>query len=87
MLCKCLLSQEEQEDPQIQIKTILYLADLLEMCQFKVFWQEIHSQAELAASVVGFEDSIRKFVCHVVCITYQSIEERVLGELLGLVQV
>ena len=35
VLCKCLLSQEVQEDSQV--KTILYLADLLEMCQFKIF--------------------------------------------------
>ena len=90
------------------MKTILYLADLLEMCQFKVsqylnsnilaayfkkshfpfqvFWQQIHEQADLIKSVAGFEDSVRRFVCHVICITYQTIEERVLGELLGLVQ-
>merc|ERR1712000_801294 len=84
VLCKCLLSQEVQEDPQI--KTILYLADLLEMCQFKIFWQQVHSQGELIKSVQGFEDSVRRFVCHVICITYQTIEEVVLGELLGLVQ-
>jgi len=84
VLCKCLLSQELLEDPQI--KNILYLADLLEMCQFKVFWQQVHSQGELIKSVQGFEDSVRRFVCHVICITYQTIEEAVLGELLGLVQ-
>ena len=77
-----------------QVKTLLYLADLLEMCQFKVFWQQIHAQvktiqthaqadsslptqsnfflqADLVTSVEGFEDAIRKFVCHVICITYQ----------------
>ena len=56
------------------------------MCQFKVFWQQVHSQGELIKSVQGFEDSVRRFVCHVICITYQTIEEAVLGELLGLVQ-
>merc|ERR1711892_318617 len=84
VLCKCLLSQEQEEDPQV--REILYLADLLEMCQFKVFWQELHSKAELIRSVPGFEDSIRRFVCHVICITYQTISELVLGDLLGLVQ-
>ena len=29
-----------------QVKTLLYLADLLEMCQFKVFWQQIHAQVK-----------------------------------------
>ena len=28
-------------------------------------------QADLVTSVEGFEDAIRKFVCHVICITYQ----------------
>ena len=45
-----------------QITNILYLADLLEMCQFKVFWERIHQQAELIKTVAGFEDSIRRFV-------------------------
>merc|ERR1712080_448627 len=84
VLCKCLLSQEVLDEPQG--KTLLYLADLLEMCQFKVFWQQIHAQADLVTSVEGFEDAIRKFVCHVICITYQTIEESVLSELLGRVQ-
>jgi hypothetical protein len=30
------------------VKNILYLADLLEMCQFKIFWQQV---AILASSV------------------------------------
>merc|ERR1711915_713201 len=64
VLCKCLLSQEVLEDPQIT--NILYLADLLEMCQFKVFWERIHDRSDMIASVSGFEDSIRRFVCHVI---------------------
>ena len=35
--------------------------------------------------MAGFEESIRRFVCHVISITYQTIEEVVLQELLGLV--
>ena len=69
-----------------QITNILYLADLLEMCQFKVFWAQIHEKSDLVKSVTGFEDSIRRFVCHVISITYQTIEAKVVGELLGLVQ-
>jgi len=83
VLCKCMLTQEILEDPSV--KTILYLADLLEMCQFKTFWKDINKEAELIKSVSGFEDSIRKFVCHVISITYQTIKETVLQELLGLV--
>ena len=36
--------QEVLDEPQV--KTLLYLADLLEMCQFKVFWQQIHAQVK-----------------------------------------
>merc|ERR1712219_62267 len=63
-----------------------YLADLLEMCEFKTFWKEINNEGQLVNSIVGFEDSIRRFVCHVISITYQTIEDKVVGELLGLVQ-
>ena len=56
------------------------------MCQFKVFWAQVHEKSELVKSVTGFEDSIRRFVCHVISITYQTIEVAVVGELLGLVQ-
>ena len=76
----------QTKDYILQITNILYLADLLEMCQFKVFWEQIHSKADLVKSVAGFEDSIRRFVCHVISITYQTIEDKVVGELLGLVQ-
>lgn len=83
VLCKCLLTQDILDDAVV--KTILYLSDLLEMCQFKSFWKEVNKEGALMKSVAGFEDSVRKFVCHVISITYQSIEEKVLQELLGLV--
>ena len=81
-----LLSNLTSDSPLSQITNILYLADLLEMCQFKVFWAQIHEKSDLVKSVTGFEDSIRRFVCHVISITYQTIEVGVVGELLGLVQ-
>ena len=83
VLCKAMLSQDVLEDQKIG--TILYLSELLEMCQFKTFWKEINNHQTLTGMVVGFEDSVRKFVCHVISITYQTIEDTVLRELLGLV--
>lgn len=38
---------------------------------------------ELVARISGFLDSIRKFVCHVVGITYQTIDRAHLAQLLG----
>ena len=48
--------------------------DLLEMCQFKTFWSKINQMNDLIRCVAGFEDLIRKFVCHVISITYQNIQ-------------
>ncbi len=70
--CKALLTQENLEEPVI--KNIQYMHDLLEMCQFKTFWAKIHSMGELVRCVAGFEDLVRKFVCHVISITYQNIQ-------------
>lgn len=69
------------DDPEIQ--KIMYMADLLEMCQFISFWEEINKSHEIIGEIKGFEDSIRKFICHVINITYQRIEKPVLAELLG----
>ncbi|KAK8405538.1 hypothetical protein O3P69_001834 [Scylla paramamosain] len=81
VLCKCLLGQDQMEDDNI--KRIMYLHDLLEMCQFRTFWTEKHQYADLTAGIKDFSDSIRKYICHVISITYQHIERHVLGQLLG----
>lgn len=81
VLCRCLLGQSQMED--LNIIRIAYLANLLELCQFKKFWQEKSQDAELITNIHGFDDSIRKFICHVVNITYQTIDRSVLKELLG----
>ena len=60
------------------------MANLLEMCKFKQFWEEASKSAELASAVQGFDDAIRKYVSHVVNITYQTIENSILKELLGI---
>ncbi|CAH0559988.1 unnamed protein product [Brassicogethes aeneus] len=81
ILCKCLMSERQlQQEP---INQIIYLADILEQCDFLMFWTRIHSLPELTQRITGFLDSIRKFVCHVVGITYQSIGRGKLAELLG----
>merc|ERR1712117_327331 len=83
MQCKSLLSQENLE--QVVIVNIQYLSDLLEKCQFKAFWNKVHAMGDLVRCVAGFEDSVRKFVCHVISITYQNILDETLCEQLGLV--
>lgn len=55
----------------------------MEQCDFQQFWTRIHSEPELTQKIVGFSDSIRKFVCHVVGITYQTVDTDYLSQLLG----
>lgn len=66
-----------------QVARVMVLADLLETCKFKQFWEELSKCGDLIITVQGFEDAIRKFVAHVVNITYQTIEVPILKELLG----
>ncbi|KAL3266863.1 hypothetical protein HHI36_011015 [Cryptolaemus montrouzieri] len=81
ILCKCLLNENQlSEEP---INQIIYLAHILEQCEFQLFWTRIHTLPELTQRITGFLDSIRKFVCHVVGITYQTIERSNLAQLLG----
>lgn len=65
------------------VREIIYLADILEQCDFTVFWSKVESNPDLFRRVTGFYDSIRKFVCHVVGITFQTIEKQYLAVLLG----
>lgn len=68
------------EDP---ISQIMYLGDILERCDFQHFWDRVLSMSEFCDRIVGFQDSIRKFVCHVVGITFQTIDKSLLAQLLG----
>ncbi|ERL91876.1 eukaryotic translation initiation factor 3 subunit K [Dendroctonus ponderosae] len=83
ILCKCLLTGNQlAADP---INQIIYLADILEQCDFQLFWARIRTTPELTQKIAGFLDSIRKFVCHVVGITFQTIEISHLAQLLGVI--
>ncbi|XP_069042491.1 eukaryotic translation initiation factor 3 subunit K isoform X2 [Lepisosteus oculatus] len=80
-LCKCMIDQTHQEERPI--RQILYLGNLLETCHFQSFWASLEENRELIDGITGFEDSVRKFICHVVGITYQNIDKRLLAEMLG----
>ncbi|TSK13576.1 Eukaryotic translation initiation factor 3 subunit K [Bagarius yarrelli] len=80
-LCKCMIDQPHQEERPI--RQILYLGNLLETCHFQSFWASLEENRELIDGITGFEDSVRKFICHVVGITYQTIEHQLLAEMLG----
>jgi len=81
VLCKCLLNEDVCREPTI--KAIMDLAELLECCHFREFWYSLAEVKKHMAGFNGFETSVRKFVCHVVGITFQTISKRYLCAILG----
>ncbi|GAB1609701.1 eukaryotic translation initiation factor 3 subunit K-like [Argonauta hians] len=84
-LCHCFLSAKNLSSEEIQ--KVFFLADLLEKCQFITFWNYFQSMSEnlprMVYDITGFEDSIRKYICHVIGICYDTISRKVFTELLG----
>uniref|UniRef100_A0A3B5LSQ6 Eukaryotic translation initiation factor 3 subunit K n=1 Tax=Xiphophorus couchianus TaxID=32473 RepID=A0A3B5LSQ6_9TELE len=70
-LCKCMIDQTHQEERPI--RQILYLGNLLETCHFQSFWFMCGHKYSSCSSVI----------CHVVGITYQTIDRQLLAEMLG----
>jgi len=81
VMAKCLLLPQQMKDETVQ--TIIELANVLERCDFTLFWQRAEVNNKLFRHINGFHDSIRKFVCHVVDTTFQTISKALLKELLG----
>eukprot|EP00118_Oscarella_pearsei_P025724 m.308658 g.308658 ORF g.308658 m.308658 type:complete len:233 (+) comp44461_c0_seq1:48-746(+) len=80
-LCRSLLHDSYQEDKSFT--DIAMLSDLLETCQFQNFWVTLQNHEDLIAGIEGFRDSIRKYICHVVSLTWQKIGRATLAKLLG----
>lgn len=80
-LCKCLLLPAQMDNDTVL--DIIRFASVLESCNFSLFWDMIAHKQDMVSHINGFFDSIRKFVCHVVGITFQSIEKAYLVRLLG----
>jgi len=80
-LCKSLLEGNRMEDESVM--RVMELSDLLETCQFSLFWKTLEEDPEFVAAVTGFADSIRKFICHVIGISFQSVDRSSLAEQLG----
>lgn len=79
VLCKCLIDQEKLANEDIQLA--LHLHYLLEMCDFQRFWGAVKGKP-LLQTINGFNDSVRKFVCYVVNMTYQHIDKSLLSDFL-----
>lgn len=84
ILCELLIDSSRLTSGRIQ--DIIQMHQRLELCQFKQFWAELEDREDLISEIVGFKDSIRDFICHVVGITYQNIRLELLESLLNLTQ-
>ncbi|XP_055380654.1 eukaryotic translation initiation factor 3 subunit K [Condylostylus longicornis] len=81
VLAKCsLLPIQAKEET---VKEIIYLADILEKCEFTLFWQRVDKNPAILFKINGFFDSIRKFICHVIGGSFQTIKKESLKSLLG----
>lgn len=80
VFCRAQLSQEMIDD--ILTKKIESVATLLETCQFPEFWNVIQEE-KIFMEMAGFVEAARKFICHVVHLTYKNIEADFLMQLLG----
>ncbi|XP_063688321.1 eukaryotic translation initiation factor 3 subunit K-like [Bolinopsis microptera] len=80
VFCRAQLSQEMIDDNLT--KKIDDVATLLETCQFPEFWNVIQEE-KIFTEMTGFTECARKFICHVVQLTYKNIEEDFLMQLLG----
>lgn len=80
VFCRAQLSQEMIDDSSI--KKIDSVASLLETCKFPEFWTVIQDD-KLFSEMEGFVESARKFICHVVQLTYKNVEEDFLLQMLG----
>ncbi|XP_062523413.1 eukaryotic translation initiation factor 3 subunit K-like [Corticium candelabrum] len=80
-LCRALIQdQYQQEEP---LSKVIELANLLETCCFHEFWEMLDSDRDLIAPAAGFDEAIRRYVCHVVSITFQRVAVDHLAAILG----
>jgi len=81
VLCKCLITDVHQ---QLEgVTQVIELANFLEICEFKHFWNMLEERSDLITGIKGFSDSIRRFIASVVQVTYANISKNYLVELLG----
>merc|ERR1712034_46657 len=81
ILCKCLIIENHQSSEGVN--KVIEFANLLEICEFKQFWNELEQSKDLIEGINGFEKSIRQFIASVLNVTYQNISKNMLIDLLG----
>jgi len=80
-ICKALTDPELVR--VIKIQDVLRLDTLLETCQFDFFWDDLENCRDSVGGVEGFDAAIRSYICSVIGMTNQTINERQLSYFLG----
>ncbi|XP_053206667.1 eukaryotic translation initiation factor 3 subunit K-like [Panonychus citri] len=81
VLCKCLIDPSNLELDTI--KNLCGVHHTLETCAFIDFWSFVDKNPNLFSHVTGFTDTVRKYICYVISITYQNIDKPTLKKLLN----
>ena len=66
-LCKCLIIEQHQAVESVN--KVVELSNLLETCEFQMFWQELDRYPELIEGITGFRESIKNFIASVLKVT------------------
>lgn len=80
-ICKALTDPELER--VLRIRDVMRLDTLLETCQFEFFWGDLGGSRDSVAGVEGFDTAIRNYICSIIGMTNQNINERQLNAFLG----
>ncbi|OQV12745.1 putative Eukaryotic translation initiation factor 3 subunit K [Hypsibius exemplaris] len=80
-ICKALTDPELGR--VLRIQDVLRLETSLETCQFDFFWDDLENCRDSVSGVEGFDTAIRNYICSVIGMTNQTINERQLNSFLG----
>ncbi|KAJ9517695.1 hypothetical protein QJQ45_003983 [Haematococcus lacustris] len=85
--CRCMTvgaSQQVVLQAEEVIPKIVALAAALETTRFTDFWALAANSKEVISLVPGFESAVRRYILHVLGLSFQRVSRRVLGEALQL---
>lgn len=81
-LMKSMINIEHHQQELIGWSFLMY--DLLDCCHFERFWKEISAVPDRVAEFVGFEESIRRYICYTISKTFQNVPVALAMKYLGL---
>lgn len=81
-LMKSMINIEHHQHELIGWSFLMY--DLLDCCHFEKFWKEISAVPDRVNEFVGFEESVRRYICYAISKTFQNVPLSLAQKYLGL---